>query len=121
MKPPPGTLKLRGWRCPNGSTAGMWLIEDMPGAALCGMKEGWTLGVVSADLKISHRGKQVSVKEMGDRPRWVWGKDYSVREASRIARRNPHLQGFFRTRRELLEAIEMARAGRVEPQLKDLL
>lgn len=99
----------------------MWLIEEVPGAALCGMEDGWTLGVVSPDLHISHRGKRVSAKEMGDRPCWVWGEGYSMREARKLVRQNPRLQDFFRTRRELLEAIEMARADRVEPQLKDLL
>lgn len=116
-------MRLKSWQDETNSSAGMWLLEDIPGAALARPGQGWELLMVAPDGKLTRPGgtRGVDWTRMGNRPFEVWGEGYSDHLARRLANRNPRLREVFETRTCLLEAIRLASAEQPQPTLPDCL
>lgn len=92
-------LSLCRWEDGKGSSRGHWLVREIPGALLhCSPKSrDWAL-IVGRDLLALHpQGAELA-----------WGKDFSPARAERLLEENPHLGHSFKTRADLLLAIEAA-------------
>lgn len=100
-------MKISGWRNGSGSCAGYWLICDFPGlmAHRSELKGTWALMVADGLYNLHPKD-----------PRRVWGQSANYSRAIALLRDNPELKREFRTRRDLLEALQRVMAPDALPE-----
>lgn len=117
-------MKLRSWRDDEGSSAGMWLVEDLPGAALaCVTDKEWELLIIAPNGHMERVSRPGSAYwgRMGPRPYEVWGEDYSDHRLRELLQNNPPLTRLYTSRAELAEAIDAAGTEKIRSVLSQVI
>lgn len=95
-------LSLTGWRGPQGgSSRGSWIVCELPGACLMHTGKGWQIYVVAPGAPI--------LSVMG--PVDAWGDSWDPDPLLQMVEQIPALRNGYKTRRELLEALQLALSG----------
>lgn len=98
-------MKLARWR--NESSDGRWLLRDLPGGTLLHDARGWSLAALPPSSLLALIGQPETER--------VWGKSYDVAPTLQLLRDHPALRRCYRTRGELLEALNHVRAAEGAP------
>lgn len=95
------SIQLARWEQANGSSAGFWLVRQLPGLFVCRLpNRSWALGIRRSNY-------MQQLQSSGPKP-YAWGESFNSTTAEKLLESHPELRQTFSTRRDLVRGLHIA-------------